>query len=331
MRRVVARDGLVLVLCALVFLFGAAFNTDTGWTLGLAAAGLVLVGALTLLWPLGQVQAESRAQTSAEVPVTLALSGRAWFAQLSVQGGVAPAVFTPVLGSAAGSVEVVLARGRYRRLPLTLVATDAVGLLQKTRPLILKSPLLVGPRREADLCARLYPVMRAATARMQASAGAPSFDLIGLRPYVAGDPIQAIDWKLTAKSGAAIVRQTKAAAPVTWQAVLVPDAAEFELQLALVHTLAARGLWHELTALTLSGPVRQPGADWFATVQAATVPLGDLTNLSSRPTIVFCPAAAVAAVQAALQPRPVMVVALTPAGTVVTCGARAQLVRRAAS
>ncbi|WP_262314990.1 DUF58 domain-containing protein [Lacticaseibacillus parakribbianus] len=325
--RMVMRDVFVVALAGVVMLFGAAFNTDTGWTLALCAAGLLAIGVVSLGWPLRLVQATSRSLATAEAPVALTLHGRAWFAQLAVRGGVQPVSWAPVWGRAQGSVAVRLERGRYHRLPLTLVATDAVGLLQKARPLTLREPLLVGPRREAALCARLYPVLRAATARLQTTAGAPSFDLIGLRPYVAGDPIQAIDWKLTAKHGAAIVRQTRSATQVPWQAVLIADSAQFELQLALVHTLASRGLWRELTALTAAGPVVAPSEEWFATVQPDAVGAAGLAALPGLPTIVFCPEAAVAAVQTALAPQPVLAVALTAAGPVVMAGGRSQLVR----
>lgn len=320
---------LVAVVFVLGLSVGIVFNTDTTWLISVVAAVLLVLSLLSIAWPLRWLRAVPENAVAGQRS-RLTVSGWALFGRLTVQGTTPEVVAEPVIGRLHQPVSVVLARGVYQSLPLRVMARDLFGWWQKAHRLALTEPLVVGPRPEARLAAQLHRKLQPQLTRV--TAGIPGFDLVGLRPYVAGDPMQAIDWKATARTGEPITRQTSSVALQPWQALVVVSGSQLETLLGVAHTLDQTGMWQTLSGLAAGGLRRDPDLRWYAQAQPADrIDWGAVGILASKqPLMILCDASVQQAAVQALGRHAGLVVAIGATAVTVVSGAKQTQIRRVA-
>lgn len=328
------RNSLITLGLLAVALFGVVFNTTASWLVTELVLATLLLGWLSLLWPLRRLKlklAPAQGRPAADDPTgpTLTIGGAGFFPVLMVRPRVtSDAAFYHGQGL-TWTVTTALPRGVYRHLPVTGVAKDWLGWLQKQAPLRLAEPLVVGPRRERGASQALAQPLSQVLAQTLPSGDTKSFDLREFRDYQPGDPVNTIDWKLSARRDGLIVREDEPEALPQWQGVLVGQTdPQFERLLGLFTTLSqAGGLWFAPQLLTVGGLVPLPtGAQLAAWRPAASVPLAPLTTLSTKVGLVLFTSTAISfqSLQA-LRDTPVIQVTIAPTGQLVI--SRAQKTR----
>jgi uncharacterized protein (DUF58 family) len=127
--------------------------------------------------------------------------------------GIEPAAAAPPLRLAAGEGQVLRLRLRCRRWgghlagPVHLRATDRLGLLVAEGELGDRRPLKVYPRPEPLRALTLpAPTQRLVGDRLARHAG-DGVEFAELRPYVPGDQVRRINWRVSARRGALHVNQ----------------------------------------------------------------------------------------------------------------------------
>ncbi|TMV44445.1 DUF58 domain-containing protein [Paenibacillus mesophilus] len=104
-----------------------------------------------------------------------------------------------------------LARGRYRFIRVEVDAGDWMGLLRKRVIVPLEAELAVYPKPLSLVWNRRGVSAESGKLIVAARlANEPASVVTGVRPYTAGDPLQRIHWKATARTG---LLQTKSADP----------------------------------------------------------------------------------------------------------------------
>lgn len=96
-----------------------------------------------------------------------------------------------------------LARGVHRIGALQLETRFPYGLFRARRAVAVDATVTVWPRLEPQAPAWPAGTAIADPARM-------GEDVVGFRDYTAGDPLSSVDWKLSARQGAFVVRQFEA-------------------------------------------------------------------------------------------------------------------------
>lgn len=121
--------------------------------------------------------------------------------------GVIP-LAVPAQGTQQTEYTVVFPRrGRYRLGPLSLQATDPLGLFffahrlrEQDEVVVLPTPLSLPPLREASGAQYTTAGVHSAPVR------GDSVEFLGIREYVPGDPLRRVDWKHSARYGQLFVR-----------------------------------------------------------------------------------------------------------------------------
>lgn len=320
------RNSLITLGLLAVALFGVVFNTAASWLVTELVLAALILGWLSLVWPLRHFKLklapeQERPAGDDHTGPTLTVSGSGFFPMLTVRP---QALGNPVFYRGQGvtwTVQKPLPRGVYHHLPVIGVAKDWLGWLQKQAPLQLAEPLVVGPRRERGASHALAQPLSQVLAQTLPSGDTKSFDLREFRDYQPGDPVNAIDWKLSARRDGLIVREDEPETLPQWQGVLVGQTdPQFERLLGLFTTLSrAGGLWFAPQLLTVGGLVPLPTVAQLATLRPApNVLLTPLTTLSAKVGLVlFTPTAINFQTLQGLRETPVIQVTMGPTGQIV--------------
>ncbi|MFD1429982.1 DUF58 domain-containing protein [Lacticaseibacillus mingshuiensis] len=311
------KNGAALIILALIASFGIIFNSATSWLVTDAALVVALILALSLVWPLGTLRANGDETTAADDATgpQLTLSGPGFFPLLALRQGKQTLARQAYVGRPIqATLPKPLARGRYETLPLRVVCGDPFGWTEKQRGLKLREPLVVGPRRELALSSAVHGVLTRLLNQNAPSGDAPSFDLRAFREYVPGDPVNAIDWKATAKRDEMIVRLDEPEERPHWQGVLLAeDAPLFENLLGVFVTLSTRGdLWQNAAVVDETIHPVPTGAALATLTPVARADVGQLATLPQQGLIIFAsPEMTVASLGAIAEKRPVILVQLS--------------------
>lgn len=260
--------GTVLLAVAAVA-YGAIFNTATSWLVADLALVLVGVSVLSLLWPLSRLRIQVQDhRAAAESPLTFKLTPAAPVFGLQITAaGTTIALNRKRIGVFAAG----LPRGVHERLPLTARAYAPLGLFTKVRQLRPQAPVVVGPRPEQYLAQNIHQAL-AAYQQAQAMAQTASGDFDQLRPYRVGDPLNTINWKLTAAQGTMLRQTFRDALDATWWGAFYGlDDPAFERRLGAFTTLRHSQLWPQSFYL---GETVQPHLTWheLATLEPVAAP-----------------------------------------------------------
>ncbi|WP_261807214.1 DUF58 domain-containing protein [Lapidilactobacillus luobeiensis] len=226
----------------LLIILGLVFNSPTSWLVTDLAITAVFFSLLSLAAPLARLQVTTSARklsATSNKSLRFQLKGRGFFAKLAVRADQRTLWQGPYFGRARDfHWPNQLTRGVYTELPLTLQAWDLLGCATKQRHLTLKQPLIVGPAAEPALSQALIAVLADFVKHANADDLNPSFDLESLRDYRPGNPLHAIDWKISAKRGKTTIRQDRPEQKPIWAGVLLATAAPaFESLLGAFTTL----------------------------------------------------------------------------------------------
>lgn len=196
------------------FLLAAVFNTAMIWAVWYAFVFVFLLCLLQLLWPLAAVQWQvQRAERPADTPLLLTgtMTNRHWWQwQPQLRAAAADGWGTPATLLGRHRVPVTLhtrlGRGVYSQIKIPVEATDLLGLLSKGRRVKVPVDLVIYPRVPARAVRQLLPTLNLLRAHQLAGLADP-YSLKGYRRYIPGDPLNVIDWRVTARAGHMMIRE----------------------------------------------------------------------------------------------------------------------------
>ncbi|QCC48833.1 DUF58 domain-containing protein [Halobellus limi] len=135
---------------------------------------------------------------------TTAGDGAATAGSGTTTAGDREAVIEATVGGDAVTYDVTpKRRGEHEIGPASVVATDVLGLVERTREVDARDALVAFPRVRS-LSGAVRADLRAAS-RSRSAAGRDEFD--GLREYVRGDALRDVHWKSSAKRDGLVVRE----------------------------------------------------------------------------------------------------------------------------
>jgi uncharacterized protein (DUF58 family) len=199
------------VLVAIVLNLLARVTGDAWLALGSAAAIVLPVASLLVRPPLHVLNLDLRgprsvlAGTPVEQVLVVTNCGRLASPPCTWRDGIEVAVPALVPGETL-TVPVPrpgLPRGRYDGTSATLTTTAPFGLLRWVRPAPHASILLVHPR--TDRGRRLRPGGRLAGTTSSTPVAGSGLEILGLRPWRAGDSSRAVSQRATARHGRPVV------------------------------------------------------------------------------------------------------------------------------
>ena len=178
-----------------------------------------------------------RAAVSLELEVVLGADGRL-HAGRALVGRVEPGATVRVPLRLTGR-----ARGAARVVELRIASAYPCDLFKRTVRLPIDADVLVRPRRRRGRPSASAAAREDGGRRRLAVRGAG--DVRGLRPWRDGDPLRAVHWRATARTGVLVVREEDREARAPWAVVLAPAAAEVEDSVegaaAVLRTAVAEG------------------------------------------------------------------------------------------
>lgn len=284
-------------------LFGIVFNTPASLFVTDVALALMGLSLLSLVWPLRRLHIQTSQQQwrahQTTPPIRLTLRGRLFSPHLTLQAGHSTWRMVYFGRPLTFDWPQDLPRGRYLKLPMIVTTGDFLNLARKSKRLTLNQPLVIGPQCEHDFAVDIQAHLTQLLKVMAAETALDSMNLQSLRTYRAGDPINMIDWKITAKEDNLMIRHNEPEKQAQWQGVFLgtPDAAtastsqaDFECRLGVFYELATEAkLWQQTHYLTETVVV-QPTWDQLAMMQPNMHALDQLIELQhdlNQPLIVF--------------------------------------------
>lgn len=283
--------------CLIVLsLFGIIFNTSSSLFVTNVAFMLIVLSLLSLAWPLKKLQIEHSAQQihahDSQQPLQLVLQGRGFFPRIVIKSPTEPLLSTIYYGQKTPFTwSQALDRGVYTSMPLAVTASDFFGIAKKSRRLKWHQPLVVGPQIETDFANKIATALVQMVQAAAQDTALTSMDLQSLRNYRVGDPINMIDWKITAKEDNIIIRKNEPEKRVHWQGIFLgePDDA-FEIRLGTFFSLAANTTLWERSLYVTDRIYEAPTWTELAELQASPVALKNLMATSpspKQPLIIF--------------------------------------------
>lgn len=249
--------------------YGAIFNTTTSWLVADLALVLVGVSVISLLWPLSRLRVVAvDHRVAAYSPITFKLTPAAPVFGLVIT---ANGQTIPLNRKRRGVFKAGLPRGVHEQIPLIARAYAPLGLFTKVHQLRLKQPLVVGPQPQQRLAHDIHQAL-AAHQQAQAMAQTANGDFDQLRPYRVGDPLNTINWKLTAAQGTMLRQTFRDPLDTTWWGACYGQAdPAFERRLGVFTTLRHSQLWPQSFYL---GETVQPHLTWteLATFKPVAAP-----------------------------------------------------------
>lgn len=221
---IVPKAAVVLELMGLA-LFVIARTTGAGWNIVLLCGiiAVVLTGSMLPAVVLGRVQVAASGPADATVgrpfPLELAVHGR----HVKLRVLTCNSDWVRIEGPSTGPVVVTPnRRGVLSRVRVEVITAAPLGLArwQRRMNITLANPVEVAPRREPTACPILLGDTNAASETKTQAAGGDDLTR-GVREYVDGDPIRAVHWPATARTGTIMIRELEG--PRRPQVVIVAD------------------------------------------------------------------------------------------------------------
>ncbi len=300
--------GALVLLVLVIFFFGAATNTLSGWLYAMSGLGLafLILGSVGSLWDLRHLQASRSPVLPTSVGVATLLrvtvNGPQTRSLLQIQDG-CPFATEP---QASDTLPAILSyevtptqRGIYPWTTVIVRSAAPLGLFWHRRELTCPAELVVYPR--------IWPLTQALLLKQIGQARDPQQQLAqrwrnhpiegstrSVRPYRSGDPIRWVHWRTSARLGQLLVRELEQ--PQSGQKIyllldLRPDwqGAQFELALEAVASLYVYGLRKGLRVQLLTPDQgfsqRDAGLSYLAQVQHD--PLGQIAPLPTMGTVLW--------------------------------------------
>ncbi|MCE5259861.1 MAG: DUF58 domain-containing protein [Chloroflexi bacterium] len=186
---------------------------------------------------------EGRALNGEKVPVTLTVTNRSWLPipYLRVHESVPARLKTPNFERAVLSMSPRSSatmhyeldcrhRGLYLLGPMTIEAGDLFGIYSEERQVIHKHNIAVYPRIVSLTDLSLPAQTPYGTIRRKQSLMEDPSRLLGVRPYMDGDSLRHIHWKMTASSGQLQTKRFEPAISVEAQIYLNLNRADYSVQ-----------------------------------------------------------------------------------------------------
>ena len=207
---IVPKAAVILELIGLA-LFVIARTTGAGWNVVLLCGiiAVVLTGSVLPAFVLARVEIEARAPADAIVgrPFPIELTVRAHRVKLRVLTCNSDWVRIPE--PSVGPITVVpQRRGVLARIRVEVVTAAPLGLARWQRRIQVKLPIPVevAPRREPTSCPIVTGDTNTASEAEKPASGGNDLTR-GVREYVDGDPIRAVHWPATARTGSIMIRE----------------------------------------------------------------------------------------------------------------------------
>lgn len=143
-----------------------------------------------------------------EIEVSFRLAGRARSVEVLARDGLADSGWWRASAPATGVASIPAVRRGVRGMLAVEVRSSApLGVVTVTRRWVVKlhDPVYVAPRATSMTWAPTPAPVPSSVVGWSAR-GRGDDELLGVRPYVAGDPLRAVHWPSTARVGAVIVR-----------------------------------------------------------------------------------------------------------------------------
>lgn len=221
---IVPKAAVVLELMGLA-LFVIARTTGAGWNIVLLCGliAVVLTGSMLPAVVLSRVEIVANGPADATVgrPFPLELTVRGSHIKLRVL--TCNSDWVRIEGPSTGPIVVTPnRRGVLSRVRVEVVTAAPLGLArwQRRMNIALANPVEVAPRRDPTACPILVGDANAASETPNNASGGDELTR-GIREYVDGDPIRAVHWPATARTGTIMIRELEG--PRRPQVVIVAD------------------------------------------------------------------------------------------------------------